>query len=172
MVKDNLDNFEYYFLKDGKYQIGVFKEKTYDKDWKLSYMEGRFNDFKFKYYKTLLNSLRYQKIDGYPSNTGINGWVHDHKMYINGLTVKWHTNFSYEDSKPGFSPYVEILFKKILLKKIENIESTKEFVELINNLLDSNEVIKLIEEEFGIDKCFEILKKNIASIEILKIYIK
>jgi len=143
-----LEDFEYYFLKNGKYQKGIFKEKT------TSLNTGRFRDFKFKKIETLNSCFKRNGLLGYPSNTGVNGWARQ-TIEINFLNIVWVSNFSYEDTSEAFTPRVEIIFKKKPIKIYKNIDTTKKFIEILNHFLNPTNVIELIEQKYGIEKCYQ-----------------
>ena len=156
------EKFEYYYLKDGKYQIGFFEEKTNCTN------QSRFKNFKFKYLQTLTNCFKRRGLSGYPSNTGINGWARQ-SIELNYLNIDWVSNFSYEDTSQGFSPFVEVTYKGKKIKTFENINTTKKLVKILNNYLDPSNVIKLLETEFGIEECYKRLMLKLDKNEILKL---
>jgi hypothetical protein len=84
----------------------------------------------------------------------VNGWA-KHSIKINHLDIVWISNFSYEDTTKGFSPFVEIIFKGKKIKSIQEINTTKKFVKILNYYMDESNVIKLIESEYGIEKCYD-----------------
>jgi len=160
---EHYELFEFYFFKDGKYQIDFFKEKI---NWENT---KRFKDCKFKYLQTLINCFKKNKLDGYPSNTGVNGWAR-HSIKINHLDIVWISNFSYENTTMGFSPRVEIFFKGKKIKSIQDINTTKKFVKILNYYIDESNVIKLIENEYGIEKCYKKIVSRINKTMLLEIY--
>ena len=164
-----IENFEYYFKKDGKFYNDVFSEKTHDTNWEIKFIESQFNRGKFRTITKLLNVFEKHKLPGRPSNTGISGFYID-EVFINGLSVKWHSNFGYEDTSYAFEPYVELSYKEILLKKIPNVINTQSFIHILNQYVDTSKVITLIENELGIEECYKKLKGSIDLNEIIKIF--
>jgi len=157
------EKFEYYYFKDEKYQIGLFEEKTNCTN------ESRFRDFKFKYLQTLTNCFKRQGLLGYPSNTGINGWA-SQSIELNYLNIVWVSNFSYEDTSQGFSPRVDVLFKGKKIKEFQNINTTKKFVNILNYYINPSKVIKLIESEYGLEKCYKKIMLRLDKNEALKFF--
>lgn len=163
MNKDFFEKFEYYYLKDEKYRIGIFEEKTNCTN------ESRFRDFKFKYLQTLTNCFKRQGLFGYPSNTGINGWA-SQSIELNYLNIVWVSNFSYEDTTQGFPPRVEVIFKGKKLKIFQSINTTKKFVNILNHFINPSNVIKLIESEYGLEKCYKKIMLRLDKNEALKYF--
>jgi hypothetical protein len=166
---DQFNKFEFYYFKDGKYLIGFFEEKIWDDSWKINYVESRFRDLKFKYLQTLTNCFKRQDLFGYPSNTGINGWARQ-SIELNYLNIDWISNFSYEDTTQGFPPTVDVFFKGKKIKSFQNINTTKKFVNILNHYTNPSNVIKLIELEYGIEKCYKKIMLNLDKNEALKIF--
>jgi hypothetical protein len=155
-------DFEYYFLNNGKYQINSFEHKFY-------ILDIRFKDYKFKKIETLIKQFNKKKLSGHPSNTGVNGWA-KHSIEINFLDIVWISNFSYEDTTMGFSPLVNIYFKEKIIKTFNDINTTKKFVKILNDYINPSDVIKLIESEYGIEKCYKKIMQGSNEMEVLKIF--
>ena len=156
-------DFEYYFLNNGKYQIDSFEVKVDPTN------TGRYRDTKFKYFETLKSVFKRKKLIGHPSNTGANGWA-SHSIQINYLDIVWKSNFSYEDTTMGFSPRVDIYFKEEIIKTFNDINTTKKFVKILNDYINPSNVIKLIESEYGIEKCYKKIILRLNKTEVLKIF--
>lgn len=157
------EDFEYYFLNNGKYQIDFFEVKVDHTK------TERYRDSKFKYFETLKSVFKRKKLIGHPSNTGANGWA-SHSIEINYLDIVWISNFSYEDTNMGFSPYVNIYFKRNKIKTFNDINTTKKFVKILNDYINPSNVIKLIESEYGIEKCYKKIILRLNKTEVLNIF--
>jgi hypothetical protein len=158
-----VEMFEYIFLENGKYRIGEFTETVNILN------EKRYKDFKFKYLSGLHSCLKRHKLIGYPSNCGVNGWARQ-SINIHCLKIYWVSNFSYEKTSGRFEPKVEIKYQDKLLKVIHNIDTTKKFVNILNTFYKTHNVINLIEEVYGIEKCYLIIKKALPDDDLLAIF--
>jgi len=164
------DKFEYYYFKDGKYHMDYFEEKTWDDDWHIEFIDKRFKESKFKYFSTLKSRFKnHHKLKGYPSNTGVNGHAKQ-SIELNYLNIVWESNFSNEDTSQGFSPRVDVLFKGKKIKVFQSINTTKKFVNILNHYINPSNVIKLIESEYGIEKCYKKIMLRLDKNEALKYF--
>jgi hypothetical protein len=82
----------------------------------------------------------------YESRVNYQGWGgKDCTVWINEFSIEWLTNFGFGSWNKGT---VYISFRKIFIREINNVNSTKRFVELLNQVLNitENEKDKIIVE--------------------------
>lgn len=88
---------------------------------------------------------------------------------IYNLNILWFTNFDYEYRKDDKHAIVEVQLEGVTIKTHTNIDTTIQFVEILNSYNNSYNQIKILQSYWGNDHCIEKIFKNVNSDILLKV---